>query len=215
LDAGSSIDDRASETGDGRDRAPVGARPCQHRAVIEIVFETHSTSVDNEDGVASGWADCALSAAGRVQARALGARRRRDGLAVVLCSDLRRARETAELAFEGADLPILLDWRLRECDYGDRTQEPADRHAEDRHRFVDAPYPGGESWGQAVRRVRGVLADLPVRWDGRRVLLIGHVATRWALDHYLGGVPLHELAARGFRWQEGWEYRLDAPTAPD
>ena len=50
------------------------------------------------------------------------------------------------------------------------------------------------------------LDDLPSRWDGQRVLVIGHVATRWALDHVLGGVPLEDLAAADFAWQPGWEY---------
>jgi hypothetical protein len=40
------------------------------------------------------------------------------------------------------------------------------------------------------------------------VLVIGHVATRWALDHFLGGVPLEYVMAEDFAWQEGWEYRL-------
>jgi alpha-ribazole phosphatase/probable phosphoglycerate mutase len=34
------------------------------------------------------------------------------------------------------------------------------------------------------------------------------VATRWALDHFLDGRPLVELAAADFGWQEGWTYRL-------
>jgi hypothetical protein len=42
------------------------------------------------------------------------------------------------------------------------------------------------------------------------VAVIGHVATRWGLDHVIGGVPLEELMAAEFRWQPGWEYRLDA-----
>jgi 2,3-bisphosphoglycerate-dependent phosphoglycerate mutase len=52
------------------------------------------------------------------------------------------------------------------------------------------------------------LADLPLRWDSRRVLVIGHVATRWGLDHVIGVVPLETLAAADFAWQPGWEYRL-------
>jgi alpha-ribazole phosphatase/probable phosphoglycerate mutase len=61
-----------------------------------------------------------------------------------------------------------------------------------------------------VARAARLLDDLPPRWDGQRVLVIGHVATRWALDHVLGGVPLEELAAADFGWQPGWEYRLPA-----
>ncbi len=52
------------------------------------------------------------------------------------------------------------------------------------------------------------LPDLPLRWDGQRVLVIGHVATRWALDHVIGGVQLDELVAAEFGWRPGWEYRL-------
>jgi alpha-ribazole phosphatase/probable phosphoglycerate mutase len=61
-----------------------------------------------------------------------------------------------------------------------------------------------------VARAGRFLADLPLRWDGRRVAVIGHVATRWGLDHVIGGVPVEELMAVEFRWQPGWEYRLDA-----
>ena len=179
--------------------------------MIEIVFETHSTSEDNERGVASGWADCGLSELGREQARELGARRRGDGIAMVFSSDLRRAADTSRIAIDGTDVPILHDWRLRECDYGARTQDAVDRHVTERSDFLETPYPDGESWRQATERVRGALWDLPARWDGRRVLVVGHVATRWALDHYVDGVPLADLAARDFAWQEGWEYRLAVP----
>jgi 2,3-bisphosphoglycerate-dependent phosphoglycerate mutase len=72
------------------------------------------------------------------------------------------------------------------------------------------PYPGGESWRQATARVSRFVADLPLRWSGRRVLVIGHVATRWGLDHYINGTPLEALVAEDFMWQEGWEYRLPA-----
>ena len=45
------------------------------------------------------------------------------------------------------------------------------------------------------------------------MLLIGHVATRWALDHTLLGMPLETLVDAPFEWREGWEYTLpDAPT---
>jgi 2,3-bisphosphoglycerate-dependent phosphoglycerate mutase len=176
--------------------------------MIEVVFETHSISEDNEAGRASGWHHSRLSAAGQELARALGERRRDDGLDAVFCSDLRRAAETARIAFAGTDVPILLDWRLRECDYGERNGGPAVEHVRDRPRFLDAPHPGGESWRAAVRRVGRFLDDLPLRWQGGRVLIIGHVATRWGLDHRIDGTPLEELVAAEFEWQEGWEYCL-------
>lgn|SRR5437763_4215668 len=175
---------------------------------VDIVFETHSTSEDNEQGLASGWSPGRLAAIGRDQAKSLGERRRDDGIVTVFSSDLRRAAETAEIAFAGTAIPVLLDWRLRECDYGTETLAPVERHHRERGQHVDVPYPEGESWSQAVRRVGWFLDDLPLRWTGGRVLLIGHLATRWALDHIINGVPLSELCDADFAWREGWEYRL-------
>lgn len=93
---------------------------------IQIVFETHSISEDNETGHASGCRHSRLSPRGCVLAGELGARRRNDGLAAVFASDLGRARETAEVAFPDGIVPILQDWRLRECDYGLRNGMPAE-----------------------------------------------------------------------------------------
>ena len=123
-------------------------------------------------------------------------------------SDLGRATETATVALGASGIPVLHDWRLRECDYGARNGMPvAELHAE-RRDHLDRPYPGGESWRQAVARAGRFLGDLPLRWDGQRVLVIGHVATRWGLDHFIGGTSLEELMEQDFAWQEGWEYRL-------
>jgi 2,3-bisphosphoglycerate-dependent phosphoglycerate mutase len=175
---------------------------------LSVVFETHSTTVDNERGVATGWLPGELSERGRVLASDLGRRRRADGLAAVFCSDLARAEQTARIAFARSSVPVLLDWRLRECDYGERNLMPAAELHAGRSDHLDVPYPGGESWREAVARIGWFLEDLPRRWDGQRVLVIGHVATRWGLDQGLNGRPLEELAAEDFAWQEGWEYRL-------
>jgi 2,3-bisphosphoglycerate-dependent phosphoglycerate mutase len=175
---------------------------------IETVYETHSTTVDNENGTATGWLPGELSTRGRDEAAALGRRRADDGIAAVFCSDLTRAVESAEIAFGASAIPILHDWRLRECDYGQRNGMPAAEVHGRRLDHLDVPYPGGESWRAAAARVGRFLADLPSRWDGRRVAVIGHLATRWGLDHTLNGVPVEDLIAADFAWQEGWEYRL-------
>jgi alpha-ribazole phosphatase/probable phosphoglycerate mutase len=175
---------------------------------IQIVFETHSISEDNEHGIATGWHNGRLSERGRMLAGELGTRRGHDGLQAVFTSDLGRAVETARVAFAQTPVPILADWRLRECDYGALNGQPAADLHRDRRRYLDTPYPGGESWRQAIARVGRVLPDLRLRWEGGRVLIIGHVATRWALEHWLNGVPVEDLIVAKFNWQEGWEYQL-------
>ncbi|CAN5760935.1 hypothetical protein BH24ACT5_BH24ACT5_05160 [soil metagenome] len=175
---------------------------------VVIVFETHSTSEDNERGVASGWADVPLSSTGQERARATGNRRRVDDLAAVFTSDLRRASESVAIAFADQPVPVLLDWRLRECDYGTLSQGPAAVHERERVQYIDQPYPGGESWREAVTRVARFFDDLRTRWNGKRVLIIGHVATRWALEHHINGVKIETLATSDFIWQDGWEFEL-------
>lgn len=175
---------------------------------VRIVFETHSTTEDNEFGRATGWLPGSLSATGREQAEQLGERRRDDGIVAVFSSDLRRAVQTVEIAFAGSAVPVLLDWRLRECDYGDWNGAPRERVLGDRLAHLDSPYPGGESWRQAVSRAAGALDDVRGRWSGARVLVVGHVATRWALQHRVDGTPLRSLVAAEFDWRPGWEYAL-------
>ncbi|MFD0472307.1 histidine phosphatase family protein [Nonomuraea thailandensis] len=69
---------------------------------VELIYETHATTTDNEDGISTGWLPGELSAAGHRQARELGDRRRADGLAAVFVSDLHRAVQTARIAFPDA-----------------------------------------------------------------------------------------------------------------
>jgi 2,3-bisphosphoglycerate-dependent phosphoglycerate mutase len=176
---------------------------------IEIVFETHALTEDNEHGIATGWLPGRLSDRGRDNAATMGQRRRHDGIDAVFSSDLRRCVETAETAFAQTDIPVLFDWRLRECDFGALNGSPAAQLRADRTQYIDRPYPGGESHRQAVRRVAGLLADLPSRWDQQRVMLLGHLATYRALEHLINGVTLEDIVAADFTWRpEGWEYRL-------
>lgn len=139
----------------------------------------------------------------------LGKRRRTDGIDAVFASDLERAVETARIAFEDLPTPIFLDWRLRECNYGEMNGQPAVTVHGERRRYLEQPYPGGESWRRAIYRVRCFLRDLSLLRLHARVLVIGHVATRWALEHYLNGIALEDLVEHEFVWQAGWEYRIE------
>jgi broad specificity phosphatase PhoE len=179
---------------------------------VSVVFETHSISEDNERGLATGWLPGRLSPRGRALAAELGARRRADGLAAAFSSDLRRAVETVEIALGGTPVPIFHDWRLRECDYGELNGMPTARLHAGWLEHLDQPYPGGESWRQAVARVQRALDDLAAGWPGRRVLVVGHRATLWALEERVHGRSLHELASTEFVWQPGWEYELRVPV---
>lgn len=178
---------------------------------VEIIYETHATTIDNEQGVATGWLPGQLSPAGREQARALG-ERRRQGISAIFVSDLARAVETAEIAFGDRALPMYRDARLRECNYGLLNGMPVDRLAAERSRHLDDPWPGGQSYRDVVAQMQAFLRELLAGWQGETVVLIAHSANRWALDHLVHGVPLEDLVAAPFDWQPGWRYVVETTT---
>src|SRR5262245_9760843 len=182
---------------------------------LTLVFETHATSLDNEAGLASGWFDVALSTTGEEQARMLGARRRDDHIAVVFCSDLSRSFRTAEIAFSDRPLRIVRDARLRECDYGDLTRRPALEIESRRPLHLVEPFPNGESYRQVVDRVSQWLDEATLDGNAGTVLVIGHRATFYALEHLLKGVTLHEAVTARWTWQPGWTYHLRSSPAND
>lgn len=174
---------------------------------VQLIYETHSTTVDNEAGVATGWLPGELSTQGRRQSVELGQRRR--DVDLVVSSDLRRAVETAELAFAGSAVARHQDRRLRECDYGELNGAPVTSLLP-RARYIDRPFPGGQSYREVVEQTREFLAELSSRYDGCRVLLVSHSANRWALQNLLLGTPMQELVDAPFDWQPGWKFELPA-----
>jgi broad specificity phosphatase PhoE len=175
---------------------------------MTLWFETHATSLDNEAQLASGWFDVALSPLGELQARELGERRRGLGLTAVYCSDLRRSYETAEIAFAGTGVPIVRDARLRECDYGAMTRQPTAVVEARRLDAIEIPFRDGESYLAATARVAAWLRDAKDQHPTDTILLIGHRATFYALEHLCRGRQLEEVIAAPWKWQPGWRYDM-------
>jgi broad specificity phosphatase PhoE len=173
---------------------------------VRLIFETHATSLDNETGLASGWFDAPLSTTGEEQARMLGARRRHDYLAAVFCSDLSRSFRTAEIAFGGRSLAIIRDPRLRECNYGDLTRRPMPEIEQRRLLHLAEPFPNGESYQQVVARVSAWLSETTRQYDAGTIIMIGHRATFYALEHLLNRVTLDDTVTSPWTWQPGWTY---------
>jgi broad specificity phosphatase PhoE len=173
---------------------------------LRLVFETHSTSFDNLEGLASGHCDVDLSPRGEDEAAALGARRATDRFDVIYVSDLRRSWRTAEIAFGRRGIPVVRDPRLRECDYGTLTRSRWEDVAARQASAVLEPFPGGESYTQSTARVAEWLNDVTHQWS--LLLVIGHRATHVALDHLILGVPLAQAVRSEFVWQPGWTYEV-------
>ena len=131
----------------------------------------------------SGHGDPELTPLGLAQAAGAAARiGRLDGVAAVLTSPLRRARQTAEAVAAATGTPLHVRERLVETDFGAwegltfveaRDRDP-ELHADWLGSEEVAP-PGGESFAAVGRRVEAELADLLQEYPGVTLVLVSHV----------------------------------------
>ncbi len=175
--------------------------------MVTIIFETHSTTFDNEKNLSSGHNDVELSPLGIKQAKELGERRKDEKFDAIFCSDLKRSYKTAEIAF-GGKFPIIKDKRLRECNYGDLTQHPSAEVDSLKVEHITKPFPNGESYEDCLKRMKEFLDHIRKISNGKKVLIIGHRATQYGLEYWINGKSLEELIMAFFNWQPGWIYQL-------
>lgn len=175
--------------------------------MVEIIFEAHGTTFDNEAHLSSGHNDVALSPLGEQQSKEMGERYTNDHFDAIFCSDLQRSFRSAQIGF-GEKWPIIQDTRLRECDYGDLTQQPSSEVDVEKPKRIVEAFPNGESYTQTTARMKNFLENLLKNYDEKRVMIIGHRATQYGLDYLIKGVPLEQLVSSHFKWQPGWSYQL-------
>ncbi len=176
--------------------------------MVKIVFEAHGTSLDNETGNASGNFDVKLSRLGKKQAKELGKRYASETFDAIFCSDLQRSYKTAKIPFANRGFKIIKDPRLRECDYGKRTGGSSKEIEEEKALHIIKPFPKGESYGQTSKRMKSFLNDLIKNYDGKKVMIIGHRATQYGLEHWIKGKTIKQAVTAPWKWQPGWVYQL-------
>jgi broad specificity phosphatase PhoE len=174
---------------------------------MRVYFATHATTTDNEAGMASGWRDARLSRSGIQQAEQLGHRFEDKKLDLICCSDLTRAADTVRLAFDDR-LPVIVDRRLREIDYGDLNGAPVEVVDPLRQASMEKPFPDGESYQQAVARAHDFYRELKDNHSEKVALVVGHRVTQFGLDTLAGVRSLEDCLSTPFRWQPYWEYEL-------
>jgi broad specificity phosphatase PhoE len=152
-----------------------------------IVFARHGQTAPNRDGLVLGRADPELTEEGRRQAADLAAALAREPVAAILTSPLVRARQTAETIGAACGLPVAVDERLLEIDWGTWEGRPAGSLAVadvDRWRADEGTAPEGESLDSLSRR--GGSFCLETLEEGGLVVAVSHVspikaAAAWAL----------------------------------
>jgi alpha-ribazole phosphatase/probable phosphoglycerate mutase len=176
--------------------------------MIEIWFEPHGTTPDNEAKIASGWNDVDLSELGRQQASEMVERNKERGIDAIFCSDLQRAVKTAIPTADALHIPVYPDKRLRECDYGEFEHKSSSLIETERLKRIDTAFPGGESYSQCMERMKPFFERLKNDFDGKTVLIIGHRATHYGVEVFSQGRQLEDCINEKWQWQPGWKYEL-------
>lgn len=179
--------------------------------MLKIIFTTHATTFDNEAKKASGWYDVDLSPLGLQRAKERGEYYKNVDFDAVYCSDLKRSYKTAEIAFKDRNnIKIIKDKRLRECDYGDLTRMSLKLVNDEKLKRISVPFPNGESYEDCVKRMKDFLIDILKNYkNGSVIMIIGHRATQYGLNHLIKGWTLTDCINEDWKWQPGWEYELN------
>lgn len=179
---------------------------------MKITYFVHSITEDNEKGLATGWMQGKLSEEGTKRAIGLKQDLSNRDFDAVFCSDLERAIQSTELFFD-KKFPVFIDWRLRECNYGDHDGKPAAEFKKNREQeYITKPYPSGESYRDVENRIKRFLDDV-CRLNYDHVAIVAHQAPQLALDVLLKKQSWEEAIENDWRktksWQPGWEYSIN------
>ncbi len=172
--------------------------------MLLLTFIRHGETDWNRAMRFQGHTDVPLNDAGLAQASALGRRLATEAVPdAVICSDLQRARQTAEPALQRWQLPAALDAGLREQAFGVieglsaetiHREHPALWQQWTQHQADFAP-PGGESLLQFSQRVlqavdRLASAHQPPAGGQKHVMVFTHGGVLDMLWRHVHGLPL-------------------------
>ena len=148
-----------------------------------ILLARHGETDSNRERRWQGQTQTLLNDTGREQARALARELASDPPDAIYCSDLDRARETAEIVGAGLGLDVHPDPRLREVDVGALAGRSVAELQGTWNRPLDyllAEQP--EIFEEMRSRVMDALIEIAAAHEARRVLVVTHggpIAAAW------------------------------------
>lgn len=176
--------------------------------MIKIIYYVHGTTLDNINKLCSGWKDVDLSDRGIKEAKELSSKTKHT-FDILFTSNLKRAIKSANLAWPNID--VIIDNRLRECNYGDLDGLSKSLVKYEEH--IDLPFPNGESLKDVENRMRNFIKYLKDNYDGKTIGIVAHRAPQLALDVILNNMTWIDAINNDWRktgaWQPGWVYEYE------
>jgi len=165
--------------------------------VERVVLARHGESERSVVGLTNGdpRVACALTAVGREEARRLGIELADDAIDLCVTSEFERARETADLALAGRDVPRLVLGDLNDIRFGEYEGRPlTDYRTWARAHGPEDVVPGGDSRAGTVGRYVSAYRTILARPE-ETVLVVAHgLPVRYVLDAVEGRDPAAAIA---------------------
>lgn len=161
-------------------------------------FARHGQTVWNVENKICGATDIALTEKGHLQAEELARAITAEGIHIdeIICSPLMRAADTAGHISDITGVPVRVEMRLREQNFGKYEGTPRNgeefQHA--KTYFADS-YEGGESMIRFCQRIYNLLDDIKKEAkDGKVYLLVAHNGVARAVQSYFTDMTNEEFA---------------------
>ena len=142
---------------------------------MKLYISRHGQTPWNVEDLICGRTDVPLTEVGQQQALRLAESALDKGIDVILCSPMLRARQTAQAVSDAIGVPIQIDERLIEMDFG--TFEGTSRFGEE-FQWIRAQmstrFPGGESGFDVAYRVYSLLYEIKEKYADNTDLLVCH-----------------------------------------
>jgi len=176
---------------------------------VKITYFVHGTTMDNEKKISTGQQQGELSELGIKQSKELVKKILNKKFDAVFSSDLKRAVDSAKITF-GKKHKIILDKRLRECNYGDLNGSNEEKVIYDKH--INEKFSNGESLLDVEKRVSSFLNYLSKEYQGKHIAIVSHKAFQLAIEVLLNKKTWAQAIEQDWRkkgsWQPGWAYHL-------
>lgn len=165
-----------------------------------VYFTRHGQTVWNVENKICGATDIELTATGHTQAEELGRRIREEELKIdeILYSPLIRAAETARHISEITGIPMRMEMRLKEQNFGkyESTPRNGQEFKEAKKNFIDH-FQGGETMLHLCQRVYNLLDDIRQEADTKTYLLVAHNGISRVVESYFRDMSNEEYAGFG------------------
>ncbi|MFA5173234.1 MAG: class I tRNA ligase family protein [Candidatus Paceibacterota bacterium] len=154
----------------------------------------HGEALSNKNKFNSSWPEKtanSLTKKGRLQVEKSAEKLKKLNIDIIFSSDLKRAKETAEIIKKSLKIKTLIfDRRLRETDFGELNEKSASSYkklfSSFKEKYEQSPA-NGENLNQVRKRIMKALKEIDKKYDGKNILIVGHEDPLRVLAESLSG----------------------------